>query len=306
MIYQNGQSEHYPSQFYEPYQFYPPFIFAIPGNHDGDTHVEKGDASDSEPTLNGFITNFCAPQATAVTAYRESMTQPYVFWTLDAPFLTVIGLYSNVDGSLDGRGSSSQQSWLADQLKAAPQDKCLIVTVHHPVYSLDTVHGGSPDVVYALEMAAQASGRTPDAVLSGHVHSYQRFTRTVEGRAIPYLIAAGAEATPTVQASSTRSRKMPRASRSSSRSPRPSPASSSSRPTRRTPASFASRSTPRRFRVSISPCRSAGRPRPLHLMRSHWTGPSTRWPTTPTRLTLPLSQEDNRNTKRTRKREIVT
>jgi hypothetical protein len=189
VIYQNGQSAHYQSQFYEPYQYYPPFIFAVPGNHDGDTNVNPGDAPDTEPTLNGFLANFCTSQATAVTAYRETMTQPYVYWTLDAPFLTVIGLYSNVDGSLDGRGVSTQQSWLADQLKAAPQDKCLIVTVHHPVYSLDSVHGGSPDIVYALEKAAQTSGRTPDAVLSGHIHSYQRFTRTVPGREIPYLVA---------------------------------------------------------------------------------------------------------------------
>ena len=190
VIYQNGQSAHYMSQFYEPYQYYPPFIFAIPGNHDGDTHVNTGDAPDTEPTLNGFIANFCASQATAVTSYRDSMTQPYVYWTLDAPFLTVVGLYSNVDGSLDGRGSNSQQSWLTDQLKAAPADKCLIVAVHHPVYSLDTVHGGSPDIVYALETAATASGRTPDAVLSGHIHSYQRFTRNGFGsREIPYLVA---------------------------------------------------------------------------------------------------------------------
>jgi Calcineurin-like phosphoesterase len=189
VIYQNGQSSHYQSQFYEPYQFYPPFIFAIPGNHDGDTHVQTGDAPDSEPTLAGFLANFCAPQATAVTAYRDSMTQPYVFWTLEAPFLTIIGLYSNVDGSLDGRGSSAQQNWLADQLKAAPKDKCLIVTVHHPVYSLDAVHGGSPDIGYALEKAAQAAGRMPDAVLSGHIHSYQRFTRTVQARDIPYVVA---------------------------------------------------------------------------------------------------------------------
>jgi hypothetical protein len=189
VIYFNGQSANYVSQFYEPYQFYPPFIFAIPGNHDGDTHVRTGDAPDPEPTLTGFLGNFCAPQATAVTAYRESMTQPYVYWTLHAPFLTIVGLYSNVDGSLDGRGASAQQNWLTSQLKAAPTDKCLVVTVHHPPYSLDSVHGGSPDVLHALDTAAQASGRMPDAVLSGHIHSYQRFTRTVQNRQIPYVIA---------------------------------------------------------------------------------------------------------------------
>ena len=189
VIYYNGQNSLYAAQFYEPYQYYPPFIFAIPGNHDGDTQVRTGDAPDPEPTLTGFLGNFCAAQATAVTAYRESMTQPYVFWTLDAPFLTIIGLYSNVDGSLDGRGSSAQQNWLTAQLEAAATDKCLAVTVHHPPYSLDAVHGGSPDILHALDTAAQASGRMPDVILSGHVHNYQRFTRTIANRDIPYIIA---------------------------------------------------------------------------------------------------------------------
>jgi 3',5'-cyclic AMP phosphodiesterase CpdA len=117
------------------------------------------------------------------------MTQPYVYWTLQAPFATVIGLYSNVDGMLDGRGSIEQQRWFEDQLGAAPNDKCLIVAVHHPPYSLDRPHGGSPAIVAAIDQAIQKSGRTPDAVFSGHVHSYQRFTRDLKGRQIPYIVA---------------------------------------------------------------------------------------------------------------------
>jgi hypothetical protein len=44
----------------------------------------------------------------------------------------VIGLYSNVDGSLDGHGTYEQQGWLRDQLKNAPKDRCLLVAIHHP------------------------------------------------------------------------------------------------------------------------------------------------------------------------------
>jgi hypothetical protein len=40
VIYYNGQSTLYEAQFYEPYKYYPQVIFAIPGNHDGDTVVE--------------------------------------------------------------------------------------------------------------------------------------------------------------------------------------------------------------------------------------------------------------------------
>jgi Calcineurin-like phosphoesterase len=189
VIYFNGQSTLYKSEFYEPYQYYPKLIFAIPGNHDGDTFVDKGDAPDTEPSLFGFMQNFCAAQAVTVTPYRMTMTQPYCYWTLDAPFVTIIGLYSNVEGSLDARGRMDQQHFLNTQMAAADPKKKLIVAVHHPPYSLDSVHGGTPDILTAIDQATEASGRGPDAVLSGHVHNYQRFSRKVGARKIPYVVA---------------------------------------------------------------------------------------------------------------------
>ena len=189
VIYFNGQSTLYKTEFYEPYQYYPKLIFAVPGNHDGDTFVYKGDAPDTEPSLFGFMENFCAAQPVMVTAYRMTMTQPYCYWTLDAPFVTIIGLYSNVEGSLDARGRMDQQHYLNTQMAAADPKKKLLVTVHHPLYSLDSVHGGTPDILNALDQAIESSGRTPDAVLSGHVHNYQRFSRVVGTRKIPYVVA---------------------------------------------------------------------------------------------------------------------
>jgi hypothetical protein len=189
VVYFNGLEHLYGTQFFEPYKHYPAPIFAIPGNHDGDTRTQKGDEADTEPTLFGFMTNFCAPQAEHIDTYRETMTQPYVYWTLEAPFVTIIGLYSNVDGSLDGRGTIEQQRWFEGQMAKAPTDKCLMVTVHHPPYSLDSDHGGSPAILDSVERAARVSGRWPDAVFSGHVHNYQRFTRTVNGRQIPFVVA---------------------------------------------------------------------------------------------------------------------
>jgi hypothetical protein len=189
VIYFNGQSTLYKTEFYEPYQYYPKLIFAIPGNHDGDTFVSKGDAPDTEPSLLGFMENFCAAQPVMVTPYRMTMTQPYCYWTLDAPFVTIIGLYSNVEGSLDARGRMDQQHFLNTQMVAADPTKKLIVTVHHPPYSLDSAHGGTPDILNAIDQAVEASGRTPDAVLSGHVHNYQRFSRVVGTRKIPYVVA---------------------------------------------------------------------------------------------------------------------
>jgi hypothetical protein len=189
VVYYNGEQRLYKTEFYEPYQYYPALIFAIPGNHDGDTRVLKGDAPDTEPSLFGFNTNFCAPSPDHASPYRMTMTQPYAYWTLKAPFVTIIGLYSNVEGSLDARGRSDQVQYLIDELKTADPDSKLIVTVHHPPYSLDATHGGTPDILDALDYAIQQSKRQPDAILSGHVHNYQRFSRLVGRRKIPYIVA---------------------------------------------------------------------------------------------------------------------
>ncbi|HTO63547.1 MAG TPA: metallophosphoesterase [Bradyrhizobium sp.] len=189
VVYFNGQSELYGAQFYEPYQYYPAPIFAIPGNHDGDTRVRKGDEPDAEPSLFGFTENFCAPQPHQISAYRATMTQPYVYWTLDAPLVSIIGLYSNVEGTLDARGTFEQQRWLEQQLTGLKdKDGFIVVAVHHPPYSLDKTHGGYPDIVVALDQAMETTGVVPHAVLSGHVHNMQRFTRRRGNRQIPYVI----------------------------------------------------------------------------------------------------------------------
>ena len=66
---------------------------------------------------------------------------------------------------------------------------------HHPPFSLDSAHGGCPDILNALHRAVAASKRLPDAVISGHVHNYQRFSRKVNDpktnkvRTIPYIVA---------------------------------------------------------------------------------------------------------------------
>jgi hypothetical protein len=200
VVYFNGQQRLYKQEFYEPYQYYRALIFAIAGNHDGDTYVRKGDTPDTEPSLTGFLDNFCDLTPQHVTPYRMSMTQPYPYWTLDAPFVTIIGLYSNVEGSLDARGRLDQQNFVEQQMKQAAIDKKLLIAVHHPPYSLDSTHGGCPDVLSAIDRAIEASGRVPDAVLSGHVHNYQRFSREVQGRRIPYVVAgAGGYANETRQ-----------------------------------------------------------------------------------------------------------
>jgi hypothetical protein len=185
VVYYYGQASEYYSQFYEPYLHYDAPILAIPGNHDGDVVVS------SVPSLAAFVENFCATEphlsSEAGDSGRDTMTQPNVYWTLETPFVTFIGLYTNVPEG--GWMDSNQIAWLQSELTAAPQDKALIVSMHHPIYSADLYHSGSTYMHDTLNQAIQNSGRVPDVVFAGHVHNYQRFTRTLNGRAIPYIVA---------------------------------------------------------------------------------------------------------------------
>ena len=100
VIYKFGEASECYSQFYEPYAHYPAPIFAIPGNKDGDV-----DPNSDEKSLAAFVNNFCAKRQEITTDAgeidRDAMIQPNVYWTLDAPFVTMIGLYSNVpDGGV--------------------------------------------------------------------------------------------------------------------------------------------------------------------------------------------------------------
>jgi hypothetical protein len=192
VVYYYGEAREYYPQFYEPYAHYPAPIVAIPGNHDGD--IAPPDPTNPSPpaaSLDAFARNFCAA-APAITpeagdVARDAMTQPNVYFTLDTPFATFIGLYTNVPegGQLD----DTQIAWFRDELRTSPAEKALIVATHHPIYSLDQHHGASAYMGSLLDDAFTATGRIPDLVFSAHVHNYQRFTRPLGGRAVPYIVA---------------------------------------------------------------------------------------------------------------------
>jgi Calcineurin-like phosphoesterase len=186
VVYYNGAySEYYP-QFYEPYAHYPAPILAIPGNHDGDPLDPL-----VETSLSAFASNFCAPYPhllpEAQEVQRDAMTQPNVYWTLVAPLVTIVGLYTNVPEG--GRLDEDQIDWLQGELSDAAKDRAVLVALHHPVYSADAHHGGSARMGEVLDAAIKASGRTPDLILTAHVHNYQRFTRMLDDREIPYIVA---------------------------------------------------------------------------------------------------------------------
>jgi hypothetical protein len=205
VVYYFGEGQYYYDQFYEPFRAYDRPIFAIPGNHDGMVFGPDSDAPQI-PTLQAFLRNFCAktpdtsPDAGGLM--RSVMTQPGVYFTLDAPLVSIIGLYSNVlEGpgvisSQDGRYpiGDGQLEFLEAELKRLKPardagEQAVLIAVHHPPLSADAKHGGTTGLLKDLDSACQKAGLWPDAVLSGHAHLYQRFTRQVKDRQIPYVVA---------------------------------------------------------------------------------------------------------------------
>jgi acid phosphatase type 7 len=192
IVYYNGLTQEYYPQFYAPYAKYPAPIFAIPGNHDGSTLMQQ-DAPNQpvEPSLFAYMQNFCAsvqkilPEAGG--SGRKSMIEPNSFWTLTAKLATIIGLYTNVPsgGALD----DDQRNWLVSELRNAPNDRALILTMHHSPYSADIFHSGSPYMTAVLQDAINKAGRVPNLVLSASMNLYQRFEVTIaSGQKVPFLV----------------------------------------------------------------------------------------------------------------------
>ena len=193
----------YQPQFYVPYGNYAAKILAIPGNHDSNPQEDP-------QSIEAFEANFCAnPPATDAalakmlsSENRAPMFQPAVYFRLDAPFAQIIGLFSN-GGEQEGviRGGvvgDAQYNFLVQQLQAvkaartASNRPALIVAMHHPPFSGGGGHSGSTSMLADLDAAFTQAQIGPDAVLSGHAHVYQRFTRTVkiagQSMQVPYVV----------------------------------------------------------------------------------------------------------------------
>ena len=200
VVYYFGEATYYYDQFYTPYRDYPAPILAIAGNHDGIVYPK-----DPAPTLDAFLKNFCTAtpeqSADAGNLLRTTMIQPGVYFTLEAPFVRILGLYSNVledPGVISGENGQNtvldnrQVAFLTAALKRVTSDKftgAVIIATHHPPFTGGAEHGGSPLMLADIDSACTAAGVWPHAVFSGHAHSYQRYTRTVNKMQIPFLVA---------------------------------------------------------------------------------------------------------------------
>ncbi|HLW64043.1 MAG TPA: metallophosphoesterase [Gemmataceae bacterium] len=190
VVYYDGEVTNYYWEYYEPYLHYPAPIFAIPGNHDGDVNPldQFHTAADS---LRGFVRNFCSQAAVhtpeADDAPRDAMTQPNVYWTLLTPLVTIIGLYTNVPEG--GKIGLNQLEWFKQELADADKNLPLILALHHPIYSAYGHHPGSQSLKAIVEESCKDADRTPDLILTGHVHDYQRFTGDINGKAVTTIVA---------------------------------------------------------------------------------------------------------------------
>jgi hypothetical protein len=200
VVYYFGEATYYYDQFYTPYRDYPAPILAIAGNHDGIVYPK-----DPAPTLDAFLKNFCTTvpgqSPDSGNLLRTTMIQPGVYFTLEAPFVRILGLYSNVledPGVISGENGqnkvldNSQIAFLTAGLKRVKTDNftgAVIVATHHPPFTGGSEHGGSPLMLADIDGACTAAGVWPHAVFSGHAHNYQRFTRTVNKMQIPYIVA---------------------------------------------------------------------------------------------------------------------
>jgi Calcineurin-like phosphoesterase len=214
VVYDFGESQYYYDQFYAPFRDYPAPIFAIPGNHD--SFVVPNTPAGETP-LDIFTRNFCAesPAVTreAASLHRTAMTQPGVYYALEAPFVRVLCLFSN---ALEDPGviSSENGHWTAvpdhqidfleaqlEKIKSDKYDGAVLIAVHHPPFSYAAktsskasggAHGCSTAMLRQIDTICAKVGVYPHAFLSGHAHNYQRYTRTVhiggKDRDVPFIV----------------------------------------------------------------------------------------------------------------------
>ncbi len=197
VVYNFGETEYYYDQFYEPYRNYPAPVMAAAGNHDGMISPLAHATS-----LAAYLRNFCADPADGYTVTpeagglsRTAQIQPGVFFTFDAPFVRILVFYSNTledPGVIaDSNIGTAQIGYLEAALGRVKREGfggALLFVHHHPPYAIGGQHGSSLQMRQQMDAVCAAAGVWPHAVLAGHVHNYQRFTRhRADGTDIPYL-----------------------------------------------------------------------------------------------------------------------
>lgn len=147
--YSNGTLADYRAHFDEQWGRFRPIWIPSPGNHEYNT-----------PGASGYFDYFGASVAPSRGYYAHRVGG----WL-------ILSLNSNCANVPCGR-SGQQAAWLRRTLAANPS-RCIAALWHHPRYS-SSMHGSSTQTA-ALWRILQSRGT--DIILTGHDHSYERFSR---------------------------------------------------------------------------------------------------------------------------------
>jgi hypothetical protein len=165
------------------------------------------------------------------------MTQPGVYFALDAPFVRILGLFSNAledPGVISSETTKGRAKWPTvpdyqldfltaqlQQIKSSNYPGAVILAVHHPPFTYSPQSGGSgggkhygsPIMLAQIDAICKQTGVYPHAVISGHAHNYQRFTRTLsftgKNYSVPFIICGDSGHNVTALTSASFGKKVP-------------------------------------------------------------------------------------------------
>ena len=182
VIYNFGESQYYYDQFYER-------LSRVSGadhrhRRQSRRHGRAGhERRHARRVPQQFLRDRIRDPARGRRSLAHRPIQPGVFYTFEAPLVRIIALYSNVLEDPGVIASEQLGNSQLDFLKAALTRAknfagALILAHHHPAYTVGSHHGWSEEMLAQIDAICMETEYWPHAVLSGHAHNYQRFTRT--------------------------------------------------------------------------------------------------------------------------------
>jgi hypothetical protein len=186
----NADEDDFIAGFFKPYSYLNCSIWATPGNHE---YYSPNNGRD-------FYDVFCTrkyDQLWAQYGLRHNILQPGMFWELDDSEgdskLVIIGLDSGKSANLNGSNDwwqfwkgkihpdHTQHNWLDERLrKARNNGSKVIILFHIPALVRETQAEENLSVLHQII----ADYDCVTAVICGHEHNHQQYSRDVFGRYI--------------------------------------------------------------------------------------------------------------------------
>ena len=166
VIYNFGEAQYYYDQFNEPFRGYDRPIFAIPGNHDGMVFGHRAPRRFPPRCIPDQFLRLPTPGPRRMPRIDAQRPTSPASISADAPFVTILGLYSN--GSTAGRADLSQGGLFSAGRRPAGFSAELSLNLNRPhrqqarvirgassAASADARHGGSLESPRTSMLAAR-------------------------------------------------------------------------------------------------------------------------------------------------------